>query len=91
MNYRWLAGVLLAGLAPAQAISVGVMGGVPISSHSQNDGQGCFDLGSVICGPNKFFIKPYAIGPIVDVNLPHGISAEVGFLYERFHKTWPMD
>jgi hypothetical protein len=29
---------------------------------------------------NDFFVKPYAIGPVVDVNLPRGISAEVGFL-----------
>jgi hypothetical protein len=39
----------------------------------------------LICGPNDFFVKPYAIGPVVDVNLPRGFSAEVGFLYERFH------
>ena len=81
----WLVGALLPCFAPAQPISVGVTGGVPVSPHSQNYGQGCFDRGPLICGPNDFFVKPYAIGPVVDVNLPRGISAEVGFLYERFH------
>lgn len=90
-NYRCLAGAwlltaLLSCLAPAQPISVGVMGGVPVSPHSQNYGQSCLDRGPLSCGPNDFFVKPYAIGPIVEVNLPQGVSAEVGFLYERFHR-----
>jgi hypothetical protein len=37
------------------------------------------------CGPNDFSVKPYAIGAEADVNLPLGISAEIGLLYERFH------
>jgi hypothetical protein len=81
-----LAAWLLLCLGAAQPISVGVTGGTPISSHSQNYGQGCFDRGPLICGPDDFFIKPYSIGPILDINLPRGISTELGFLYERLHK-----
>jgi len=86
---RWtalLAGALAGPIAPAQPVSVGVMGGAPVSPHSQNYGEGCFDRGPLICGPNDFFVKPYAVGPTVAVNLPWGISAEAGFLYQRFHK-----
>ncbi len=70
----------------AQRISVGVTGGVPVSPHSQDYGPGGCDTIAPICGPNDFFVKPYAIGPTVDINLSRGVSAEVGFLYERFHK-----
>src|ERR1035441_9634824 len=86
LTRAWLVGALLPCLATAQSVSVGVTGGVPISPHSQNYGPGCFDRGPLICGPNDFFVKPYSIGPIVGVNLRWGISAEVGFLYERFHQ-----
>ena len=37
------------------------------------------------CGPNDFLVKPYAIGPTVEVHLVRGFSVESGFLYERFH------
>ena len=84
----FLVAALLTRLASAQFISVGVTGGVPLSAHSQDYGQGCTSPGPLSCGPNDFFVKPYAIGPTVDVNLPRGISAEVGFLYERFHKDF---
>jgi len=77
---------LLLGPAPAQWISAGVAGGVPISPHSQDDAPGCLGPGASNCSPNDFFVKPYAIGPIVDVNFPYGFSVEGGFLYERFHK-----
>jgi hypothetical protein len=82
----WMVAVLIPSLAPAQPVSVGVTGGVPVSSNSQNFGQGCFDRGPLICGPNDFLSKPYAIGPVLDLNLPRDISVEVGFLYERFQK-----
>ena len=84
----WFIAALLPGLAPAQFISVGVTGGVPISPHSQDFGPGCTNPGPLSCGPNDLLVKPYAIGPTVDVNLFRGISAEVGFLYERFHKDF---
>lgn len=80
--------VLLSGLASAQLISVGVTGGVPVSSHSQDYGPGCTNPGPLSCGPNDFFVKPYAIGSTVDVDLLVGISAEIGVLYERFHKDF---
>jgi hypothetical protein len=73
-------------LAVAQPVSAGIQGGAPVSPHSQDFGQGCFDRGPLICGPNAFFMKPYAIGPVIDVNLPANVSVELGFLYERFHK-----
>src|SRR5947207_9994589 len=82
------------GLAGGRAVTVlrfsaanfsRVTGGIPVSTDSRNYGQGCFDRGPLICGPNDLFAKPYAIGPTVDLNLRWGISAEVGFLYERFH------
>src|ERR1035441_8522663 len=82
----WLLAALLPCLAPAQAISVGVTGGVPVSPHSRDYGPGCFDRGPLICGPNDFFLKPYSVGGIVDVHLPLGFSAEAGFQYERFHQ-----
>jgi len=76
---------LLMSPAPAQWISAGVEGGVPVSPHSQNDGPGCLGPGASNCGPNDLFVKPYAVGPVVDVNFPHGISVEAGLFYERFH------
>ena len=88
-----LLGVLLAVVqspAPAQLVSVGVTGGVPISIHSQDYGTGCLvthDPALVnTCGPNRFFMKPYAVGPTVALHLPWRISVEAGVLYERFHK-----
>jgi hypothetical protein len=76
--------------APAQLVSVGVTGGIPISSHSQDYGTGCMvthDPALVnTCGPNRFFMKPYAVGPTVALHLPWRISVEAGVLYERFHK-----
>jgi len=81
-----LLAALLPCLAPAQAISVGVTGGVPISPHSESYSPECFDHGSPICGPNGFFVKPYSIGPTIDVKIRWGISAQVGFQYERFHQ-----
>jgi hypothetical protein len=59
-----------------------------ISPHSQDYGPGCTNPGPLSCGPNDLLVKPHAIGPTVDVNLFRGISAEVGFLYERFHKDF---
>ena len=77
-------------VAPAQVISVGVTGGLPISNHSQDYGQGCMVTSTpalvTTCGPNRFLVKPYAIGPTVAVHLPWRISVEAGMLYERFHK-----
>lgn len=88
-----LLGVLLAVVqspAPAQLVSVGVTGGVPISIHSQDYGTACLvthDPALVnTCGPNRFFMKPYAVGPTVALHLPWRISVEAGMLYERFHK-----
>lgn len=90
-DYRYLVRVgflaaLLPYLAPAQWVSVGVTGGVPISPHAQNSGQGCLVPGPGTCGPNDYLVKPYAIGPTADIHLPWRFSVEVGFLYERFHK-----
>jgi hypothetical protein len=36
--------------------------------------------------PNNFYQKPYAVGPMVDFDLPWHVSIEVGMLYERFHR-----
>lgn len=71
-------------LAPAQPFSFGVSGGVPISSHRQDSGQGCISPQGP-CGPNDFYVKPYAVGPAIAVNLPAGISLHAEALYERFH------
>ena len=103
-DYIRLAGVYLAGaLFPfflsAQPISVGVTVGVPISPNSQNlhipsvvppaaNGQACLNLAPTICGPNDFFAYPYAIGANVNTSIRWGLSAEVGFLYERFHMNF---
>ena len=80
-------------LAPAQRISFGVTGGVPISNASQDDAQACFDTRSApsapnqtLCGPNRFFSKPYTVGPTIALRLPWRFSFEAGMLYERFHK-----
>jgi hypothetical protein len=83
---RYIIAILSPCFALAQPVALGLTGGAPVSPHSQNLGQGCFDLGPLICGPNALFTKPYAIGPTVDFNVSRAISVEVGFLYERFHK-----
>jgi hypothetical protein len=76
--------------APAQLVSVGVTGGVPISDHSQDYGTGCMVTHDPVlantCGPNRFFMKPYAVGPTIAIHLPWRISVEAGMLYERFHQ-----
>ena len=76
--------------APAQLVSAGVTGGVPISNHSQDYGTGCLVTHDPVlvnaCGPNRFFMKPYAVGPTIAIHLPWRISVEAGMLYERFHK-----
>jgi len=77
---------LLLSPAPAQWISAGVAGGVPVSPHSHNDGPDCLGPGASNCGPNDLLVKPYAVGPVVDINFLQGFSVEAGFLYERFHK-----
>jgi hypothetical protein len=73
-------------LLQAQRVSIGVEGGVPVSAHSEDYGQGCLYRGTTGCGPNDFFVKPYAIGATADVYLFRNLSVEGGFLYERFHK-----
>ena len=80
-------------LAPAQLISIGVTGGIPISPHSQDYGEACLftrstpvSVNQTICGPNRFFVKPYAVGPTLAFHLPWRVSVEAGMLYERFHK-----
>ncbi len=85
-----LAAALLSSLASAQLISAGITGGVPVSPHSKDYGPGCTNPGPLSCGPNDLIVKPYTVGATVDVNLPRGISVEVGFLYERFHKDFTM-
>ncbi|SPF39949.1 hypothetical protein SBA4_2450006 [Candidatus Sulfopaludibacter sp. SbA4] len=86
---------LLPYVARAQWISVGMAGAVPAprsEAYDQvirtfNPYSGCLDRTAPGCSPdNNFFVKPYAFGPTADVNLPWGVSAEVGFLYERFHR-----
>lgn len=84
----WFIAALLSGLASAQLISVGITGGVPVSPHSQDDGLGCTNRGPLICGPNDLLVKPYAIGPTVDIHIFRGVSVEAGLLYERFHKDF---
>ena len=78
--------------APAQLVSAGVTGGVPISNHSQDYGTGCLVTHDPVlvttCGPNRFFMKPYAVGPTIAIHLPWRISVEAGMLYERFHKDF---
>lgn len=73
-------------LMQAQWISVGIMGGIPASPWSHQSPVGCLDTLPPECGPNDFLARPYAVGPAVDVNLPLGISAEVGLLYQDFHQ-----
>jgi hypothetical protein len=73
-------------IAQAQWISVGIMGGVPASTWSHQSPPGCLDTRTPICGPNDFLTRPYAVGPALDVNLPLGLSAEAGLLYQNFHQ-----
>jgi hypothetical protein len=68
--------------AGAQTIAVGVTGGVPISEHSQDFGQGCL---ASTCGPNRLTAKPYAIGPTLEIQIPWRLSVQAGMLYERLH------
>jgi len=75
---------LLPLIARAQSISVGVTGGIPISPHSNDNGNGCAI--PALCGPNRLSARPYAVGPTVAVHLPWRISVEAGMLYERFHQ-----
>ena len=39
-----------------------------------------------VSGTNDLYMKPYAVGPTVEVNLPWNISVDSGMLYERFHE-----
>jgi hypothetical protein len=78
--------VLTPFVAAAQPVAVGIADGVPVSADSQDFGQGCFDRGPLVCGPNRFFSRPYAAGPVLDVHLPWELGVEVGLLYQRFHK-----
>src|SRR6185503_16476925 len=81
---------LIGYVAPAQPISFGVTGGVPISPHSQSYGQECPGIPPT-CGPNNFLMRPYAIGPTVEVHLPWSLSIQAGALYERFHMDITRD
>jgi hypothetical protein len=74
---------------------VGITGAVPAPrsmAYDQvvrtfNSYIGCRATGeSPNCEPNDFFVKPYAVGPKVEVNLHWGVSVEAGLLYERFHR-----
>jgi len=85
-RFRGLVWLLFSSMAAAQPVSFGAAGGVPVSPRSENHGEGCFDRGPPVCGPNDFFAKPYAAGATIAVQLPWAFSAESGFLYERFHK-----
>ena len=85
--------VMASSLAPGQLISVGVTGGIPISPYSKDYGQGCLisrratgSATQTICGSNRFFAKPYAVGPILALHFPRRVSVEAGMLYERFHQ-----
>jgi hypothetical protein len=82
---------LLSSSARPQMASVGWSAGVPVPTHSR-DGEECFitresrtSPNQTLCGPDRFFSKPYALGPIFSVHLPHGFSVQAGVLYERFH------
>jgi hypothetical protein len=85
--------IMAPSLGPAQLISIGVTGGIPISPHSQDYGQECLITRSTpnsntqtTCGPNRFFVKPYGVGPTLALHLRWRISVETGILYERFHQ-----
>lgn len=73
-------------LLQAQWISAGVMGGVPVSPWSHQSPPGCLDTPTPFCGPNDLLTRPYAVGPVIDVYLPLGISIESGMLYQDFHQ-----
>jgi hypothetical protein len=64
--------------ATAQWLTVGVTGGVPVSSHTTT-------YPASPNGPNDLYQKPYAVGPAIEVKLPLNLSVEAGILYQRFH------
>src|SRR5207302_8848198 len=77
---------LIANFARAQPISFGVIGGIPISPHSQFYGQGCLVTPPLFCGPNSLLFRPYTIGPAIELHSPWRFSVEAGALYQRFHQ-----
>ena len=72
-------GILLLLATPgfADAISVGIKAGVPLTDTVATAGE---------IGQRPFLanIKRFTIGPVLDIRLPLGLGIEIGALYKRF-------
>jgi len=81
--------------------SVGVTGGVPVSTHSETGLPGSIyytytetPSSYLFQAPNDLYQKPYAVGPEAEFRFPLRLSLAVGMEYERFHRDfepWLLD
>jgi hypothetical protein len=74
------AGFLLSTAACGQTFSIGVLGGVPLSSTDRSGQDGGRNEG---IGPWYLDIRPYTVGPAFEVALPLRVYVEVDALYTR--------
>lgn len=63
--------MMMACIASAQAVSIGVKGGVPLTDALDNRDES----------------RPYTIGPSIEIRLPAGFAIEAGALYRRIGNT----
>ena len=74
----WVSTVaVLAVPAFADAISVGIKAGVPLTDVVQTAGE----IGG---RPFQASVARFTVGPLIHVRLPHGLGVEFGAMYKRF-------